>query len=321
MGIVLAGEEHPGSLLVDTAVQAEKLGFGALFISDHFHPWNRQQGHASQLWPLLGAVAARTKEISLYSAVTCAGSRLHITTLAQAAATVQELSRGRFFLGLGTGERLNEGITGEPWPPFEERSARLREAVHCLRKLWSGELVSFVGEHHRIEKARLYGNRGPFLIFLAASGPKSTQLAAELADGLITLAGDPSVSHRYHARCLELGKSPGPRVTQVTVCWHQQESEARKMAHRLWPVVALPGTLFTSLSQPEEFEEATRSIGEEEVAASIICGNSSEVYRELFENCLQAGYDGVMFQQIGPDQIGFMRFLRETLAEYFPFRP
>ena len=308
IGYVLAGEDHPASSLVKSGLQAERSGFDFLFVSDHFHPWNRSQGCSSFVWSVLGALSHATCSIQLYSAVSCPGDRLHLTTLAQAAATIAELSAGRFTLGLGTGENLNEHVTGAPWPRFDERLARLEEAVPFLEELLSGDEVSRTGDFFTVDRAQLFGSSTESLMAIASSGPRSARLAARLDKDLISLGADAEVVEAYKA-----AGGKGRKLSQISVCWGNDEKEATALAHRLWPEVALAGTLFATLATPSEFEAATREISREDVAASIVCGSDPSLYLEAILECKRAGFDGVALHSIGPDPSGFFQFWETTL--------
>jgi G6PDH family F420-dependent oxidoreductase len=312
VGYVLAGEEHAATDLVRHGVKAEEVGFSFLFVSDHFHPWNRQQGHGSAVWPVLGSLATSTSKALLVNAVTCPILRFHVTTLAQAAATVQLLSGGRFVLGLGTGENLNEHVVGEGWPAFAERLERLEEAVGMLRELLRGEEVTHKGKYFSVDRAQLFDATPDLPIALAASGPQAAALAGRLGDGLICL-GDDADSLRGFG---EAGGSDKPRLTQISVCWGADEAEAERTAHRLWPLVALDGNRFAALATPAEVEEACASVSVDEVAAAIVCGPDPARYREEIDRCLEAGFDGVALHQIGPNQDGFFDFWRRELSDY-----
>ena len=312
VGYVAAGEEHSASALVLHGQQAEAAGFSFLFVSDHFHPWNFEQGHGSSVWPVLGALSLVTQKALLVSAVSCPGSRLHPTTLAQAAATVQALSEGRFVLGLGTGENLNEHITGELWPAFPQRQERLEEAVGLLRTLFCGEETSHHGAHFTVERAQLFDPPASLPIAVAASGPKAAALAGRLGDALISLGDDESVVRDFE----DNGGRGKLKLTQLSVCWAQNHTEARHTAHRLWPVVALEGTQFARLKTPSDFEQACRHIREDDVAAAIVCGPDPEPYKEAIAGCLNAGFDGVALHQIGPDQDGFFGFWQRELQPW-----
>src|SRR4051812_7786032 len=187
IGYFLSSEEHPGSELVKAAVLAERAGFPAAWISDHFHPWLDDQGHSPFVWSVLGGIAAATERMRVTTAVTCPTVRIHPAVIAQAAATTQELFGGRFTLGVGTGEALNEHILGDHWPRPEVRLEMLEEAVHIMRRLWTGETVDHDGDHYVVENARIYTlpNRAPE-VYVSAFGPKAIEVAARIGDGFIT---------------------------------------------------------------------------------------------------------------------------------------
>jgi coenzyme F420-dependent glucose-6-phosphate dehydrogenase len=313
VGYVLAGEEHPAPDLIRYGTRAEEVGFSFLFVSDHFHPWNHQQGHASSVWPVLGSLCSNTSRALLISAVTCPILRFHMTTLAQAAATVQTLSEGRFVLGLGTGENLNEHIAGRGWPGFSERLDRLEEAVEFLRHLLTGEEVSRKGRYFTVERAQLFNAPASMPVALAASGPRAAATAGRLGDALISLGDDPSTVEQF----LTAGGQGKPKWTQISVCWANDLAEARRTAHRLWPVVALDDKLFAHLETPADFEKACAPITEEDVAAAIVCGPDPLRYRAAINACLAAGFDGVALHQIGPDQEGFFDFWQRELKPYY----
>lgn len=309
VGLVLAGEEHSAGDLLALGCAAEAKGFSFAFVSDHFHPWNFQQGHSSYVWAVLGALAAQTRHLALVSAVTCPILRIHPTTLAQAASTVYHLSGGRFILGLGSGENLNEHIQGQGWPGFQERLDRLEEAVAMLRQLLSGKEVTAQGRYFQVEAAQLFDAAPELRIFLASSGPLSTQLARRFADGLICLGSQAELASRFGpAR---------PRLIQLSVCWAPSQKEAERTAHQYFPEVAMPGTLFAQLKTPAEFSRAAMDVSIEDVAASIVCGPDPSLYRAAIEDCLEAGFDGVALHQIGPEQRGFLDFWQRELRGEF----
>lgn len=303
VGLVLAAEEHSAEQLVYTALAAERRGVGYLFFSDHFHPWNLNQGHSSFLWSVLGAVAAKTERVGLVSAVTCPIGRIHPAVLAQAASTVYHLSAGRFVLGLGTGEKLNEHITGEPWPRYGERLARLEEAVDFVRLVLTGEEVSRKGKFFQLDRCQLFDPAPNLPMLLGASGPSTAQAAQRLGLGLITLGARPELVDSLPPSL--------PRLVQVSVCWDRDKSRALEIAHRLFPEVAMEGNLFTKLATPREYSMQAAEISLNDIDATIVTGPEAEPYRELVRQCLESGYDGVTFHQIGPEQLGFLDFLSE----------
>src|SRR5436305_5308910 len=187
IGYFLSSEETAPRELVRQATMAEQAGFDGLWISDHFHPWNDEQGHSGFVWSTIGAIAQAT-DLRLTTAVTCPTIRTHPAVIAQAAATSAVLLEGRFTLGLGSGEALNEHILGDRWPQADERLEMLEEAVEVIRTLWQGGMQSHRGRHYQVEKARIYDlpNRPP-PILISGFGPKSIRLAARIGDGFCTV--------------------------------------------------------------------------------------------------------------------------------------
>ena len=308
-GYHLSSEEHGPAELVRYAVGAEAAGFSFAFISDHFHPWTDRQGHSPFVWGVLGAIAMETERLVLCTGVTCPTMRTHPAIIAHAAATTAALMPGRFILGLGTGERLNEHILGAPWPTAETRREMLVEAIEIIRALWTGELVTHHGRFFTVEQARLYDlPPAPPPIFLAAGGSLMGALAGEVADGII--AAEPS------AEVVDAFSHAGtdkPRWGQMKVCWGNNESAARRTAHEWWPIASLPGRLGLELAIPSDFEAATSLVREEQVAEDVICGPDPARYIERVRAFADLGFERVAFHQVGPDQEGFLQFAEVEL--------
>src|SRR3954467_10975004 len=189
IGIFLSCEEQSAKRLVDVAVKAEDAGFRDLWISDHFHPWLASQGESPFVWSVIGAIAAATREVHMTTAVTCPTVRVHPAIVAQAAATSATLLDGRFVLGVGTGEALNEHILGDPWPGIEQRLSMLEESVEIMRALWDGGNVSIDGQHYVVDRARLYSLPGePVKVYASAFGPKAVRSIGAYADGYINVS-------------------------------------------------------------------------------------------------------------------------------------
>src|SRR5918992_1400453 len=186
VGYALSSEEHSPNDLVRYARRAEEAGFTFALISDHYHPWIDRQGHSSFVWNVIGGIAQATERLRLGTRVTCPTIRIHPAIVAQAAATAAALMPGRFFLGVGSGENLNEHVVGERWPPLAVRLEMLEEAIEAIRELWTGKLVSHRGKHYTIENARLYTlpDEPPPLV-VAAAGPNAAELAGRMGDGLV----------------------------------------------------------------------------------------------------------------------------------------
>jgi coenzyme F420-dependent glucose-6-phosphate dehydrogenase len=314
VGYTLSSEEFDAPSLVAQAERAEKAGFAFASISDHFHPWIEEQGESPFVWGVLGAISQRTERIELMTGVTCPTTRIHPAIVAQAAATAASLLPGRFSLGVGTGENLNEHILGGRWPGVVERQDRLEEAIEVIRGLWKGKLMSHRGEHFTVENARIYSlPEEPPPLLVAVAGESSVELAAHLGDGLI---GTAPISESVEQLRSEGGEGK-PTYGQLHVCWAEEEDAARKLALKQWPNGAISGSYFLELPLPAHFEEAAETLDEEDIAESVVCGPDPERHRAAIEEYVDAGYDHVYVHQIGPDQEGFLEFYeREVLPGF-----
>ena len=309
-GYTLSSEEHPPRQLVQLAQRAEEVGFDFLTISDHFHPWTTEQGHSPFVWSVLGAVANVTERVRVGTGVTCPILRVHPAVVAHAAATTAQLFEGRFFLGLGTGEALNEHILGQRWPTVEIRHEMLDEAIAVMRQLWTGEVVDHHGTHFTVENAQLFDPpEEPVQIVVSAFGPKAAKVAAEAGDGVWMTGPQPEVLGAY----LEAGGG-GPRIGQLTICWAESEDAAVSTAHRVWPNSAIPGQLAQDLPTPAHFEQTAGLVRRDDVASEITCGPDPGPALEAIRSYEEAGLDHVHLHQVGPDQEGFFRFWAQELA-------
>jgi coenzyme F420-dependent glucose-6-phosphate dehydrogenase len=314
LGYSLSSEEFDAPTLAAQAERAEGAGFAFAGISDHFHPWVDAQGNSPFVWGVLGAIATRTERLELLTGVTCPSQRIHPAIVAQAAATAAQLMPGRFSLGVGTGEALNEHVTGERWPSTVERQERLAEAVEVIRGLWEGELTSHRGEHYRVENARIYSlpdELPPLLV--AVAGPRSVELAAEHGDGIIGTAPVAQSVKQFR----EEGGEDRPTYGQLHVCWAADESEARRTAHRIWPNAAITGGYMLEMTTPARFEEAAENVREEDVAEAVVCGPDPEKHRAAIQEYVDAGYDHVYVHQVGDDQEGFFEFYEREILPHF----
>src|SRR5688500_6951726 len=216
IGYGLSSEEHAPNDLVRHARLAEEAGFPFALISDHFHPWVDAQGHSPFVWSVIGGIAQATERLRLGTGVTCPIIRIHPAIIAQAAATAGAMMPGRFFLGIGTGERLNEHVLGDPWPEHAIRLEMLEEAVDVLRLLWKGGTRSHYGPYFTVENARLYTLPDePVPLMVAASGPDAAELAGELGDGFIGTEPKRELIETFE----DSGGMGKPRYAQCTVCW------------------------------------------------------------------------------------------------------
>lgn len=313
IGYAFSCEEHAPQKLVQNAKRAEQVGFTFALISDHYHPWIDKQGESAFVWSILGAIAQVTQKIRIGTGVTCPLIRIHPAIIAQAAATVASLMPGRFFLGVGTGENLNEHITGEKWPPYDTRAEMLREAVEIIRLLWQGGTQSFDGMYYTVENAQVYSLPDQLPpIMVAAAGKKAAQLAGEIGDGLIA-AADKEVVDAFK----ESGTGKRPTIGQVSVCWAADDATARKTAFEWWPNAAIGGQVSQELALPAFFEQAAKTVREEDVAESVICSSDPKKHLEAIRKVLDLGIEQVYIHQIGPDQAGFFDFYQQHILPEF----
>jgi G6PDH family F420-dependent oxidoreductase len=315
IGYALSSEEHTPQALVDDARRAEEAGFEFALISDHFHPWIDKQGHSPFVWSVIGGISQATERLELGTGVTCPTMRIHPAIIAQAAATSALLMPERFFLGVGTGENLNEHILGYHWPPWEIRIEMLAEAVEIIRLLWEGENTTFYGAYYTVEDARLYSvpDKAP-PVMVAAGGDDAAERAGKFGDGLISTSPKAMLVERFESAA---GDKARPRYGQVTVCWAKSEEEALNTAYEQWPNTALPGSLSQELRMPLYFEQAAKLVDKQDVKKKLVLGPDPQAYLENIQKFVDAGYDHVYIHQIGPDQEGFIDFAkREILPEF-----
>jgi G6PDH family F420-dependent oxidoreductase len=313
IGYAISSEEHLPNDIVRHARLAEEAGFTYALISDHYHPWVDAQGHSPFVWSVIGGIATATERLRLGTGVTCPTVRIHPAIIAQAAATSAAMMPGRFFLGVGSGEALNEHITGDRWPETDVRLEMLEEAIEIMRLLWQGGNQSYHGAFYTVENARLYTlPEEPVEVMIAASGPSAAELAGRLGDGLISTSPDDKVIQAF-----EGAGGTGPRYGQMTVCWNEDEAAALKTAHEIWPNGGLPGELGQELPTPAHFQQAVQLVTPEKIAESVVVGPDASKYLAKIDEYAQAGFDHVYIHQVGPDQEGFIRFAeREILPQY-----
>ncbi|MEU6313642.1 TIGR03557 family F420-dependent LLM class oxidoreductase [Streptomyces sp. NPDC047014] len=300
-GYFLASEEFTPDQLIDQARQAEAAGFTALAISDHFHPWNDAQGSSPFVWSVIGALS-REVSLPITTLVTCPTVRLHPCVTAQAAATSSVLTQGRFRLGVGTGEALNEHIHGDPWPSFADRADMLEEAVQVMRELFTGEQVSHRGAHYTVDNARLYTcPDSPPPVYVSGFGPKAAALAGRIGDGYVLMGPDEDLIGTFR----ESGGGDKPVIGGLKVCWGADREQAVRTAHRLWPSEQLPGELAQILPTPAHFEQAAELVTPEQIAGATPCGDDPDEHIAAIQRYVEAGFAEVYIGQIGPDQEAF----------------
>jgi G6PDH family F420-dependent oxidoreductase len=317
LGYKLSSEEFGPRDLVRFARLAEESGFRFAVVSDHFHPWTDAQGHSPFVWTVLGGLAEATSRLVIGTGVTCPTIRTHPAIVAQAAATAAVMLQGRFFLGVGTGENLNEHVVGARWPSAGVRRAMLEEAVTVIRQLWRGGYQEHHGRFFTVEGARLYTRpETPPPIMVAATGRSSAALAGRIGDGLVSVEASRELVERFETA----GGHGKPRYAEISVCWAKDEASARRTAHRQWPVAAMIGPLATELAVPAHFEAAARLVTEDAVADAVVCGPDPARHLERIRQYAEAGFDHLFVHQIGPDQEGFLRFYAREIVPHLGAR-
>jgi G6PDH family F420-dependent oxidoreductase len=309
IGYFLSSEEHGPSELVHQAQLASDAGIGSVWISDHFHPWLDEQGQSPFVWSVIGAIAATTP-LAVTTAVTCPTVRIHPAVVAQAAATSALLLDGRFELGVGSGEYLNEHILGDHWPITDVRLDMLEEAVEVMRELWTGEEIVHRGRHYTVENARIYSRpERPPAVLVSGFGPKATDLAARIADGYVSTKPDEDLVSRYRDK-----GGRGTASAGVKVCWGPDERACAELVHRLWRSSGVPGELSQELRSPALFAQASSTVTVEDASEHVPCGPRVEPIVEAVQKYVDAGYDRIFINQIGPNQADFFRFFQHELA-------
>lgn len=309
IGYWLASEEHGPQALVANAVAAERAGFEHVLISDHIHPWVDEQGHSPFVWGVIGAIAQATERVRLGTAVTCPLIRLHPAIVAHAAATAQSLMGGRFFLGLGTGERLNEHVLGDRWPRADERLEMLDEAAEVIRKLLDGDYETYRGEHYTVEQMRLYDAPAePPPIIIAAKAPNAAEVAARRGDGTMNTVPDAEIAKHYRA----VGGT-GPIYGKVTGCFAPSAEEALETALARQPNPAFGGEISTELALPRDFEAVAELVRPEDLEDALALGDDPAVWRSRLDDFERAGFTHVALHNIAADQTGFIEFARTFL--------
>lgn len=308
-GYTLMTEQSGPRELVGYAVDAERAGFDFEVCSDHYSPWLTSQGHAPYAWTLLGAVAHATTRVELATYVTCPIQRYHPAVVAQKAATLQVLSQGRFMLGLGSGENLNEHITGEGWPPVAQRQDMLEEAATIIRKLMSGELVTWEGDYFRIDSARVWDVPDDAVpIGIAVSGSASVERFAPLAEHLIAVEPDAELITAWD----RVHQGASRKIGQVPICWDPSRDAAVERAHDQFRWFAGGWAVNADLPTPAGFAGASQFVRPEDVAHTIVCGPDLDAIVEAVRPYWDAGFTDIALVQVG-DQ-GQQRFLDEAAA-------
>jgi G6PDH family F420-dependent oxidoreductase len=295
IGYFLSCEEYSPSELLEQAALAEEAGFDALWISDHFHPWTDEQGQSPFVWAMIGAIS-QVSALPITTAVTCPTVRIHPAVIAQAAATSAVLSGGRFVLGVGSGEALNEHVTGARWPDTGVRLDMLEEAIQVIRELWDGDFVDHHGPHYTVENARIYTRPDtPPPIYVSGFGSRSAELAGRVGDGFITTSPDKEAIAAFRGS----GGEGKPMQAGYKVCWGPDDDKCVETAHRLWATAGLPGELSQTLPSPKHFEQASALVTPESTRDSIAYGSDVQRHVDAFRPYADAGFDEIYIAQMG----------------------
>jgi G6PDH family F420-dependent oxidoreductase len=310
IGYKLATEAFGPEEIIRQAVRAERAGFDFVEISDHFHPWLDVQGHSPFTWTVLGAIAARTRTIGLATGVTCPTVRYHPAIIAQAAATLAIISGGRFTLGIGAGERLNEHVVGQGFPSVRGRHERLREALEIIRRLWSGGYQSYEGKHLQLEDARVFDlPETPPLIAVAAGGADAAKIAAELGSALFATEPNPEIVEHYRR-----AGGDGPLYAEVPLAWASDEKEAVQSALTTSRWAVTGWKVMSELPNPANFDAASRWVDEGDIRRHFAVGTDAGPHVRAVQTYLDAGFDRLVLQNAGPDPDGFIDFFEGDLA-------
>jgi G6PDH family F420-dependent oxidoreductase len=295
IGYFLSCEEYTPAEILEQARLAEQAGFESLWISDHFHPWTDEQGQSPLVWSMIGAIS-QVCSLPIVTAVTCPTVRMHPVITAQAAATSAVLTDGKFIFGVGSGEALNEHVTGAHWPETGLRLEMLEEAIGVIRELWRGGFVDHHGPHYTVENARIYTRPDtPPPIYVSGFGPRSATLAGRIGDGFITTQPDQESIDAFRRG----GGEGKPMQAGYKVCWGTDDEKCVETAHRLWASQGLPGELSQTLPSPKHFEQASSLVTLESTRDAIAYGNDVQRHLDAFRPYAEAGFDAVHISQIG----------------------
>jgi G6PDH family F420-dependent oxidoreductase len=309
IGYFLSSEEYTPAELIEQARGAERAGFTALWISDHYHPWVDAQGQSAFVWSTIGALS-QVCTLPITTAVTCPTVRIHPAVIAQAAATSAVLTGGRFRLGVGTGEALNEHIFGDAWPEADVRLEMLEEAVEIMRRLWKGGFVSHRGKHYTVENARVYTLPDkPVEILVSGFGPKAIEVAARIGDGYVSTMPDGDAVQQFRS------SGGGDRVCQAgfKAAFAATEDEGARIAYEKWPNSGVPGELSQVLPSPKHFEQASQLVTQDMVKENFVCGNDPSAHLEMIDKFAQAGFDEVYVANTGPNWQGLFDLYAEHI--------
>lgn len=307
IGIALSSEDHGPVELVRQARLAEEHGFDRVWVSDHYHPWVPAQGHSPFVWSVLGGIASTTS-LRMGTGVTCPTLRIHPAIIAQAAATTAVMAEGKFWLGVGSGEALNEHILGTKWPEADVRLAMLEEAVEVLRLLWQGGSQSHRGRHYTVENAEIYDLPSSAIpVYVSAFGDKAAEVAARIGDGYVGTSPDPELVSAYAS-----AGGKGPKIAGTKVAFASDAEEGKRLVYEKWPNMGLPGELAQILPTPAHFEQACELV-DESIGDSVPTGPDAKAYVESIREFADAGYNELYIHNIGPHHEAFFTFFNDEV--------
>jgi coenzyme F420-dependent glucose-6-phosphate dehydrogenase len=307
-------EQYPPDEMLDQVITAEEAGFDTLDASDHFHPW-AEAGQAAFIWTWLGAAAARTKSIGLGTGVTCPILRYHPAIIAQAAATLEYMAPGRVYLGVGTGEALNEYAAVGEWPGYEERRERLAEALDLIRRLWTGEEITFHGRYYQTRKARLYTRSDrPIPIYISAMVPDSATFAGAHGDGLFTVGGQKPELYReildgFQRGAQAAGKDPStmPRAIELNVAYTNEAQGAITCMKQYWAGTFIPALFDQKIYTPKMSEQNGEAVGADTIKQKMCLSGKAEDHIRYAQEHIDLGFTTLFFHCAGPDQVAFLQ--------------
>lgn len=323
VGYYAPQEQYAPNKLLEHAVLAEKYGFDAIWTSDHFHPWAHTNAHCGFAWTWLAAVAERTERVKVGTGVTVPILRYNPAIVAQAFATLAAMHPGRVFLGLGTGEALNEMPVGCDWPSYGERRARLEEAIRIIRALWTRPFVNFRGKYYRLRKANLYTKpTKPIPIYVAAAGPKSAELAGKYADGIITTPATPEFYDEILFKAVDRGakaKKRDPSSVEKLLEFmvsYDEDYERAVNACKFWAATCVPIFFKYGISDPREIEQTGNLVGLEGLKTQWFISTDLDDHIKEIEKYVKLGFKNIHVQSTSPDEKKFIRAYGEKVLPY-----
>ena len=319
----LTDGRHQPLPLLDDCVEAEKVGFDSIWTGDHFHPWQHTNAACGFAWVWMTALAERTKRVEIGTCVTCPTLRYNPAIVAQAFATMRNMYPDRIFIGLGTGEAMNEVPVGYDWPPFHERAERLEESIKVIKLLWSGDFVSFKGKYYKLKKAKLYTNSSsPPPMYLAASGPRVAEIAGHYCDGLLVTPFPEAYYRNTLFPAMEKGARSANRdpdkIIKALEIWvaYDEDYEKALQSARFWAATPLSFIFKYGISDPREVEEYGSFVGNEQLAKFWLIGTKPEDHIKYLEKFIELGFKHIHVMSSSPDEIKTLRMYGKHVLPY-----